>query len=264
MVINEGCEACAAAWRNLSKFNATRYPFRYIEPTNGLPKVFLYGDSISIGYTEYVRATFEGKADVMRLHVNGSSSDQVILRMETFRKALFQPFLKEGWTFSWDVIHFNVGLHDLKYVYNGKLDKEKGKQVSTLKVYEDNLRNTITYLKETYPKAKLIFATTTPVPEGEEGRVHGDANKYNEVALTVMKSHPDIVINDLYTYAIPVQKEFADGPGNVHYTAEGYRLLGIEVANSIGNVLDIKPKECPSVEAITAKFNAYETKNKSE
>ena len=232
-VFHNGCEVCKEAWNGLSKFNANRYQFRYIEPTVGLPKVFLYGDSISIGYTEYVRASLKEKADVMRLHENGSSSHDFIKKMETFRKALFQPFLKEGWTFSWDVVHFNVGLHDLKYVYNGKLDKEKGKLISSLEVYEKNLSNIIAYLKKTYPKAKLVFATTTPVPSGEPGRFQGDAKKYNIAALKVLKNHPDIIIDDLYTFSVPVLKEYAAGPGNVHYKDEGSRLQGIQVAKVI-------------------------------
>ncbi|MBP1840093.1 SGNH/GDSL hydrolase family protein [Formosa algae] len=262
--ISVGCETCATAWKNLSRFNATRYQFRYLEPTPGLPKVFIYGDSISIGYTEYVRESLEGKADVMRLHTNGNSSAEFIKRMEVFRTALFQPFLIDGFNFSWDVIHFNVGLHDLKYLYNGKLNKEQGTQVSSLQEYEKNLNNIIKYLKDTYPKAKLVFATTTPVPDGEEGRVQGDAIRYNEVAMKVMKQHSDIIINDLYTFSIPVLEQFPEGPGNVHYKAEGSRLQGIQVAKVLGNVLDIEPKDCPSVELVSAKFKAYESKNKNE
>jgi hypothetical protein len=173
MVINY-TDVCKNAWVRLSKFNATRYQFRYIVPTPNLPKVFIYGDSISIGYTEYVRASLKGKADVMRLHVNGGSGDSFIAKMDAFMKALFEPSLKEGWKFEWDVIHFNVGLHDLKYLSNKKLNKEQGIQVSSIEMYKKNLLEIIDYLKKDYPNTKLIFATTTPVPEGEPGRIAGD------------------------------------------------------------------------------------------
>jgi len=252
-------DVCKQAWVQLSKFNATRYQFRYIEPTIGLPKVFLYGDSISIGYTEYVRASLEGKADVMRLHVNGSSSNRLIKNMESFRKALFQPSLKEGWDFSWDVIHFNVGLHDLKYLHNGKLDKVNGQQVSSVELYKKNLNNIIKYLKNTYPKAKLIFATTTPVPDGEPGRFEGDAKRYNKVALKVLKKHKDIIVNDLYSFSIPVWETYGNGRGDVHYQAEGSRLQGIEVAEVIANTLNVKTNDCPSTEVVIAKFKEYES-----
>ena len=171
---------------------------------------------------------------------------------------MFQPDLKQGWDFDWDVIHFNVGLHDLKYVVNGKLNKEEGKQVSSLETYEDNLRSIIGYLKSRYPQAKLIFCSTTPVPEGERGRIAGDAVRYNEVAYNVLKDYPDIRINDLYTFSIPVQERYAANLGDVHYKPEGSRLQGIEVARVIAEALDVEPGECPSVEVITDRFKRYE------
>ena len=148
--IVEGCDACKKAWESLGKFTARRYQFRYIEPIMDLPKVFIYGDSISIGYTEYVRASLEGIACVYRLHVNGGSSKDFITKMEILRSTMFKPGLKQGWDFEWDAILFNVGLHDLKYVLNGKLDKENGTQVTSPHTYENNLRSIIEYLKKTY------------------------------------------------------------------------------------------------------------------
>ncbi|WPR73179.1 SGNH/GDSL hydrolase family protein [Flavobacterium sp. NG2] len=255
---HEGCRICKEAWNRLSKMNETRYQFRYIEPSS-LPNVFLYGDSISIGYTEYVRAALEGKANVYRLHVNGGSSHDLIPKMEAFRKALFQPSLKGGWSFDWDVIHFNVGLHDLKYVANKvELDKVNGKLVSTLEVYEKKLRENINYLKTTYPKAKLIFALTTVVPEGEAGRFEGSEANYNKVALNVLKDYPEITINNLHEVSIPIIKEYQDKPGSVHYLPEGYRLLGIQVAKQIAKLLKVKVEDCPSAMVIERKFKEYE------
>jgi len=253
-----GRDICKDAWMGLCIPAASRYLYRYIKPVPGLPKVFIYGDSISIGYTEYVRASLEGKAWVYRLHENGGSSNEFIRKMETLRKAMFQPDLKHGWDFEWDVIHFNVGLHDLKYVVDRKLDKENGKQVSSLDTYENNLRSIINYLKNTYPNAILIFATTTPVPEGEPGRVAGDDKRYNKMALKVLKDHKDIIINDLHGFSIPVLEEYATRPGNVHFKPEGSRLLGIEVAKVIGDIAGIKPVECPSVDIIKELSGQYE------
>lgn len=258
--INIGCDVCKKAWLNLCDLSTKRYQFRYIEPIDSLPKVFIYGDSISIAYTEYIRASLENKACIFRIHENGSSSHEFIQKMETMRKSMFQPYLPQGWNFEWDIIHFNVGLHDLKYVINGKLDKQNGTQVSSLKTYENNFRTIINYLKTNYPKAKLIFATTTPVPEGEQGREVGDAKRYNKIALKVLKDYKDIVLNDLYEFSIPVLEEFAVRPGNVHYKPEGSRLQGIEVARVISDVIGVKPTICPSVGIIQERFNRYKGK----
>lgn len=251
---------CKNAWESLSKFTAKRYQFRYIEPKIDLPNVFIYGDSISIGYTEYVRASLKGKASVYRLHVNGGASDGFISKMEKLRKTMFQPFLKGGWNFEWDLIHFNVGLHDLKYAVQGKLDKVNGTQISTLNEYEKNLHSIIKYLKETYPNVKLIFATTTPVPEGEPGRIVGDDIKFNQIALKVMKDYKGITINDLYTFSIPVLEKHNAGNGNVHYEHEGARLQGIRVAEVISEQLGITTNECPSTKEIISQLKQYEGK----
>ena len=263
-VVNNTCDICKNTWKNLGKFTKIRYQFRYIEPVANLPKVFIYGDSVSIGYTEYVRASLKNKACVYRLHTNGQSSNEFITRIEGLRKRMFQPNLKEGWDFDWDAIHFNVGLHDLKYLAKRKLDKVNGTQVSTLKLYEENLHKIINYLKTTYPKAKLIFATTTPVPDGAEGRVAGDSVLYNKVALKVMKQYPEVIVNDLFTFSVPVLKEYGVKEGDVHYKAEGSRLQGIQVAKKIGDSIGVTPIECPSTDVINAQFKAYETKNKKK
>jgi len=65
-----------------------------------LPKVLLWGDSISGGYLPFVIERLKGKAVVVR-----KSSG-------TTRNALvgLDRFLAER---KWDVIHFNNGLHDL-------------------------------------------------------------------------------------------------------------------------------------------------------
>lgn len=246
-----------AAWDALAGNFSKRYQFRYVEPIAALPKVFIYGDSISIGYTEYVRQSLSDKACVYRLHKNGGSSNDFIANMEQFRRSMFQPEQKDGFDFNWDVIHFNVGLHDLKYLKDRKLNKEEGVQVTSLEAYANNLKEIVTYLKATYPTAKLVFATTTPVPKGEAGRVAGDSKRYNEVALKVLSRYPEVKINDLYQFSLPLMEQYAQGPGNVHYLPEGSRLQGIEVANVIAKELGITTVECPSSETIVEEMTAY-------
>ena len=246
-----------AAWKKLGKMTSQRYQFRYIEPIANLPKVFLYGDSISIGYTEFVRQSLSGKACVYRLHENGGASTEFIPKMEAFRKGLFQPDLKNGWDFNWDIIYFNVGLHDLKYLLGNKLDKVNGTQVTSIESYAKNLNEIVKYLKSTYPKAKLIFATTTPVPDGEPGRFARDEVRYNDAARKVLRDFKDVILNDLHQFSLPLMEKYAEGSGNVHYTPEGSRLQGIEVAKIIAKVLGVKVHECPSAATIVDEINEY-------
>ncbi len=184
-----------------------------ITDTPGLPRVLLIGDSISIGYTLPVRQLLEGKANVHRILTNGGPTKNI------------EPNLTK-WlgTGHWDVIHFNFGLHDLKRM-------EDGKPQVDLETYEKNLRALIAQLKTT--GAKLIWASTTPVPEGKINppRDPADVVKYNEVALKVMKEN-GVLVDDLFTTVTPKLKEY-QLPLNVHFNNDGYKFLGQAVADRI-------------------------------
>ena len=220
-------EASRAAWKKIRNKGVA---FDYVTPNKKLPNVLIYGDSISIGYTPIVRKELEGQANVFRFFQNGMSSNVLVPNMKRLQNSMFQPHLKGGWDFEWDVIHFNVGLHDVKYMKDGKLDRENGKIVNTPEAYKIHMDNICKYLIETYPKAKLIFATTTPVPdEGDEGRFGGDSKKYNKVALEVLTNYPSIQINDLYALTKPNAKDWYIKPHNVHYNKVGITAQAMQV-----------------------------------
>lgn len=215
---------------------AKRAAYSYVENNEQLPNVFIYGDSISIAYTPSVRKNLKGKANVYRLYSNGSDSSAVFSKMEKMRKIMRNKELEGHWDFEWDVIHFNVGLHDLKYMKDGKLNFD-GKQIASPDKYVKNLERVIKYFKKIAPKAKLVFATTTPVPANSGGRKEGDAIRYNEVALKLLKKYPEVAVNDLYALTFPNQKEWCTKPGNVHFKPVGYEAQGKEVARVVSEVL---------------------------
>ena len=187
----------------------------------GLPRVLLIGDSISMGYTLPTRELLKGKANLHRIPTNGGSTKDGVAKID-------------GWLGAgkWDVIHFNWGLHDLKHWKDNKLDPA-GPQVSTVEEYEKNLAELVQKLKAT--GAKLIWATTTPVPQGTEGRIPGDDLKYNAAAARVMKD-AGISIDDLHALCVPKLAEW-QRPQNVHFTPEGYAALAAKVAADIGAAL---------------------------
>ena len=221
------------AWNSLLSENfKKRAAFAFVENNPVLPNVFIYGDSISIAYTPTVRNELEDQANVYRLHVNGGPSESIIEKVDTLLQTM-----KDHWDFNWDVIHFNVGLHDLKYVVGNKLDKAKGEQLATMAEYETNLRDAIRYFLRVAPNAKLIFATTTPVPKGEPGRHVIDGMRYNRIALKVLEDYPEVAVNDLYTFTLPHQPDWWTKPGNVHFNETGYTAQGKEVARIIREAL---------------------------
>ena len=194
--------------------------FKPVKDVPGLPRVLLIGDSISMGYTLQVRELLKGKANVHRPPANCGQTERGLQHLD--------EWLGTG---HWDVIHFNFGLHDLKYLdeHGQYVAPEKGKQVAPLPLYEKNLRELVARLKKT--GARLIWCSTTPVPDGTLGRIKGDEVAYNEVAERVMKDN-DVAIDDLHALIAPHQAEW-QRPKNVHFTPEGYQHLAAQVAASI-------------------------------
>jgi len=231
-------ESAKGAWHKLVGAKSLKNPaYEYIQNNPALPNVLIYGDSISIGYTPQARKALTGKADVYRLYCNGGDSSSVIAKLDKMHSVMRDKKLDAPWTFDWDVILINVGLHDLKYMNGKKLDTKGGSQVFTIDQYVANLKGDIEYLKKSAPLAKLVFVTTTPVPENSNGRVAGDAVRYNQAALTLLKKYPEIKVCDLYSFTKPNHQEWWSAPGNVHYNKAGCTAQGNEVARIILNVL---------------------------
>lgn len=187
----------------------------------GLPRVLLIGDSISIGYTLPVRELLKGKANVHRIPVNGGATE---IGLENMKE-----WLGDG---RWEVIHFNFGLHDAKYA-------SETTQRASREQYVENLKLLIAQMRAT--GAKLVFATTTPVPKGgnlQPGRKFDSIEARNEAAVKLMHDE-GVAIDDLYAVALPVMTEVGR-PNDVHFAPEGYTLLAKAVAASIESQLSQK------------------------
>lgn len=201
--------------------NPDRAAFEPVQDDPKLPRVLLIGDSISIGYTLAVREELRGRANVHRIPTNGGPTTNGLARLK--------QWLGGG---KWDVIHFNWGLHDLKAMSDGN------RQV-TPEAYDKNLRELVRQLKAT--GAKLIWASTTPVPEGKLNppRSNADVQAYNRLAATIMVEH-QVAIDDLYGFALPRLADI-QRPANVHFTDAGSKVLAGQVATSIAAALPPPP-----------------------
>ena len=197
-------------------------PLTPIEEVEGLPNILIIGDSISIGYTLPTRALLKGKVNLHRIPTNGGPSTKGINEIEKWLG-----------TRKWDLIHFNWGLHDLKYM--GKdgtnlVPKEKGGIVQVpLADYEKNLEKLVVRMRKS--AKQLVWRNTTPIPPGSKARYVGDSVKYNKAAARVMKKH-GVPTLDLYT---PSKKNMKDWmkKANVHYHAHGSQALAELVAKDI-------------------------------
>jgi acyl-CoA thioesterase-1 len=198
-------------------FGQTNPAFREVQDVQGLPRVLLIGDSISIGYTEPVRSELTNKANVHRIPENGASTLTGVKNLDQWLGAS-----------KWDVIHFNFGLHDLRL--------DDGQHQVPLPDYETNLRTIVQRLQKT--GARLIWATTTPVPDAEvkPPRRSADVIAYNAAAARIMTGS-GILVDDLYELVNPRLGEL-QLPANVHYTLPGYNVLGHQVAESLLRALN--------------------------
>lgn len=201
-----------------------------LEDVAGLPRVLLIGDSISMGYTLDVRELLKGKANVHRIPTNGGSTTNGLKNIKAW--------LGDS---KWDVIHFNWGLHDLKYIAEDPSKRADPKAPGShlqvpLADYEKNLVELVKIMQAT--GAKLIWCDTTPVPASSDGRIEGDEKKYNEASARVMTA-AGIPTDDLCTHAAAKLSE-VQLPANVHYSPAGYHYLAEKVASVIAENLPKK------------------------
>ena len=188
-----------------------------------LPKVVLVGDSIRMGYAPLVAERLAGKAVIISANANGEDTANVLRNLDVW-VINEQPA----------IVHINAGLHDLKV-------KDKTYQVP-LAEYEKNLQTILERIR-TGTKARIIFATTTPILDNLHAqrkvgfdRFQADVQRYNAASIAVMK-RAGVPVNDLHKVVEDGGKDkFMSGDGT-HYTHQGYELLATAVTESIVRTL---------------------------
>ncbi|MDF7808114.1 SGNH/GDSL hydrolase family protein [Pontiellaceae bacterium B12219] len=180
----------------------------YVEDVPGLPRMLIIGDSISRGYTLPLRHELAGKVNVHRAPQNCSST---IVGMDKL-----DIWLGDG---NWDLITFNFGIHDRR---DPSAD------------YEMRLRQIVERLKKT--DAKLIWVTTTPIPEDEPEYVEGAIERLNQVAEKIM-TEQNIPVLDLYQAVSPNLAQY-QRPKNCHFRESGYDFMGTLMAEVIMEQLE--------------------------
>ena len=173
-----------------------------------LPNALLIGDSISIGYTNEVRNLLVRKMNVFRVPDNAQNTTHTLANIDTWLAGK-----------KWDVIYCNWGLHDLT---------SRGPKPDA---YAENLRLLIDKLRAT--GAAVVFATTTPIPPDNIGRLPGAELPYNAKALEVMREK-NVLVSDLYAFALP-RISLIQNPADVHFSSYGSAVLAQPVARAILN-----------------------------
>jgi lysophospholipase L1-like esterase len=181
----------------------------------GLPRVLLIGDSIARGYYGEVEKNLAGKAFVARLATSRFVDDPVLLKEIAL--------VLDGTKF--DVIHFNNGMHGWQHS-DADYRKAFPKLIKTIRVHA--------------PKARLIWASTTPLRDGKDvtydtKAAYSDARIAirNAIAAEIVTSQ-HIPIDDLNA-AMRGHPEYHSD--NVHFNGQGIQLQAAQVSAELEKLL---------------------------
>ncbi|OWK43489.1 GDSL-type esterase/lipase family protein [Fimbriiglobus ruber] len=192
------------------------------KPPADLPRVLLLGDSIRIGYAPLVAKKLEGIATVVHPgQENCADTPSTLAGLDKWLTAANKP----------TVVHFNCGLHDLKF------DKKTKQYQVPVEKYEKNLKEIVAKLQGATPH--VVFASTTPIVDARHAarkaafdRTEADVKTYNEAAIRAMTA-AGVPVNDLHRIVADGGPDTLLGPDGTHYTPAGYDRLADAVADCI-------------------------------
>ncbi len=190
------------------------------------PNVFLIGDSIRLGYCKTVKKELADTAEVFFCDDNCRSTQYVIFSLRRWANNFSDP--KKV-----DIVQFNCGHWDVAH-WNGYADPLTSKTE-----YAKNIRMIICLLKEYFPNAKIVFATTTPMnPSGLLGvnpRSNEEIDTYNRIAKDIAVE-TGVTVLDLNGFTRNWGSEcYRD---YCHFTEQAFAELGKEVARNLTALLE--------------------------
>jgi lysophospholipase L1-like esterase len=184
-----------------------------------LPRVLLIGDSILGGYRGEVTKALAGKANV-------DAWMNPYCQSEHYNKLLAEVLAQAPY----DVIHFNMGLH--------------GWPVGRIKegTFEPLTKAYVQVIKDKLPKAKIIWASSTPVtvkgkPTELDAVINANIIEQNRMAAKVM-AEMNVPVNDLYALLIG-KLELARGD-QFHWKGDAYKILADAIVKQILSALPAK------------------------
>ena len=198
-----------------------------------MKKVVLYGDSIRMGFEEYIKRSLAGVAEVYFPSDNCRFAEYLLRYAHVWKE-------KGEWPDDVDVVHWNVGLWDcLELFEDGPL--------TSYDYYREAIARIDRRLRLLYPKAKIIFATSTAVVEEEytpqQRRQNAVSERFNDEAIEALRAS-DTAINDLYAITKDCPYELHSDKTH-YYTDGGVALVGGQVLSVISRALGV---ECQGVD----------------
>ncbi len=173
------------------------------------PGVLIIGDSISFGYTPFVKSTITS-ADIVHTFCNAETSTHGVHWIDRWL----------AYRDHWSVVTLNHGLWDVP-------------AGTPLSDYSYNLHYEV--LKIQAHADHVIFFTTTAVAPGYTIFSNSDIDIYNAAAVDVMNSL-GVQVVDLNAVSKTIPELHID-PTNVHFLPLGYKTLADTVSPSIQGLL---------------------------
>lgn len=187
--------------------------------------VFLIGDSIRMGYCASTREAMSDMAEVFCVDENCRNTQYVITNLHRWANMFTDPTCV-------DLVQFNCGHWDIAHWCGGEFS------LTSEDEYARNLQIIIDMISKLFPRAKIVFATTTTMnPSGKVGinpRTNEDISRYNEIAKIVVSKN-NISINDLF--AITKEWDRSQYKDYCHFTDEASKVLGQAVAKTLKSFL---------------------------
>ena len=192
-----------------------------------MKNILLIGDSIRMGYDKAVKKTLDGIANVYYPEENCRFAAYVLRYLHEYKELLNGEEL--------DVLHWNAGLWDCLRLFEEEPH-------TPIEIYRYYIERICVHVKKLFPKAEVIFATSTSVLQDEMSpefkRYNKEIEEYNRVAAEVVSKH-GFAVNDLYSVAVSLPAE-AHSDAVHYYTPIGTEAFANKVLLQLSDVLGLE------------------------
>ncbi len=192
-----------------------------------MKKVILIGDCIRRDYQPTVRDELADVAETWGPRETIKTTRDVLKHLDEW---VIEP--------KPDLFHFNCGLHEIRRF------RPESPQVVPLPEFRENLDEIFRRIRKSTDTA-ITWAHTTPIFHERRdkintyGRKEADVLAYNAAAVEVAEKY-EVAIVDLHDVTVQGGMERYMARNGLHFTPEGYVLLGKAVAESIRQELNAK------------------------